>query len=103
MPIFLPQRIPLVRRPVPVVPSVCPSKSLKVPKVPTNRPSPIRSLPSWVYSLELAGQGIVYFTMFYCSMNWLFYRNLRKDAERNEAEAKPKAKAEEKNKDDKKP
>jgi len=32
-------------------------------------------------SIEWLGQGIVYFTMFYCSMNWLYYRNLRKDLE----------------------
>lgn len=33
-------------------------------------------------SIEWLGQGIVYFTMFYCSINWFYYRNLRKDLEK---------------------
>jgi hypothetical protein len=32
-------------------------------------------------SVEWFGKSIVYFTMFYCSMNWIYYRGLRKDLE----------------------
>lgn len=92
MPILLPQRVSLVRRPVPAVPPAPPAKSpgalVRAPRAPQRRPVN-RAVPAWVYSLELAGQSIVYFTMFYCSMNWWFYRNQRKDAERDEKDPDP--------------
>jgi hypothetical protein len=28
-----------------------------------------------------AGKSIILFAMFYCSMNWVYYRNMRKDME----------------------
>lgn len=31
----------------------------------------------------LVGHSIVYFTMFYCGLNWYYYRSIRKDNERN--------------------
>jgi hypothetical protein len=48
---------------------------------PAQRPTLFNSVPEWASSLQLIGDGVVYFTIFYCSMNWLFYKNLREDAE----------------------
>ena len=33
----------------------------------------------WEFSSYIVGKGIVLFTLFYCSMNWWFYRHERKD------------------------
>jgi len=51
------------------------------------KPKPVRkiiqkALPEWMNSVELVGNGIVYFTLFYCSMNWIYYRNTRLDIEK---------------------
>lgn len=44
-----------------------------------------------VNSSVIVGQGIVYFTIFYTSMNWWYYRRMREDAEKqNENENKKK-------------
>lgn len=37
----------------------------------------IVSMDTLQISLILLGQTIVYFTMFYCSMNWLYYKRLQ--------------------------
>ena len=34
------------------------------------------------------GKSIVLFTIFYCSMNWFYYRNTRKDIEKYEDDEK---------------
>lgn len=31
---------------------------------------------------ELVGHSVVYFTMFYCGMNWWHYRSIRKQVEK---------------------
>ena len=36
----------------------------------------------------IVGQGIVLFTMFYCSMNWLYYKRMREDIEKNSDDKK---------------
>lgn len=41
-----------------------------------------KAIPDWMDSIELIGHGIVYFTLFYCSMNWIYYRNTRIDTEK---------------------
>lgn len=33
-------------------------------------------------STYFIGKGIILFTMFYCSMNWAYYRGMRKDLEK---------------------
>ena len=33
------------------------------------------------------GKGIILFTMFYCSMNWWYYKNLREKIERDDDNA----------------
>lgn len=33
-------------------------------------------------SYEVLSHGIVYFTMFYCTFNWSYYRNIRKKIEK---------------------
>jgi len=33
---------------------------------------------------EIVSHGIVYFTMFYCTLNWNYYRRLRKKMEDND-------------------
>ena len=58
------------------------------------KPKPVRkiipkALPEWMNSVELLGNGIIYFTLFYCSMNWIYYRNTRRDIE-NENDKKKK-------------
>lgn len=30
----------------------------------------------------LVGHGIIYFTLFYCTLNWYTYRRIRKDIEK---------------------
>lgn len=49
---------------------------------------------TWVDSVEwgsyFVGKGIILFTMFYCSLNWLHYRNLRKSLEEEDASGKDK-------------
>jgi len=30
----------------------------------------------------LLGHGIIYFTMFYCTLSWLYYRNIRESVEK---------------------
>ena len=35
-------------------------------------------------SSYIIGKGIILFTMFYCSMNWIFYRGMRIDLEKEE-------------------
>ena len=34
------------------------------------------------------GKGIILFTMFYTSMNWMYYRGIRKEIERDEKDRK---------------
>jgi hypothetical protein len=47
------------------------------------QPTPPKSMMADAFNngLTIIGQGIVYFTMFYCSMNWMYYRGLRKSME----------------------
>lgn len=32
---------------------------------------------------SLIGHSITYFTMFYCGLNWYYYRTIRKEQEKN--------------------
>lgn len=41
-----------------------------------------KAMPEWMGSIETIGHGIVYFTIFYSSMNWIYYYNTRKDVEK---------------------
>ena len=36
--------------------------------------------------VELFGHSVVYFTMYYCAFNWMYYRNVRKQVEKIEQE-----------------
>lgn len=46
-------------------------------------------IPDISVSSYYIGKGIILFTMFYCSMNWLHYRNLRiKNEEENKKDKK---------------
>ena len=92
------------------MPVLLPQRTLRVPQVPripTRAPRPSRPpralLPESLQpfqSLEWVGQGIVYFTFFYCSTNWFYYHNLRKDVEAFKEEQNEKK--DEKNKKDQK-
>ena len=45
---------------------------------------PCKSMPFDVsYVSCLVGKSIILFTLFYTSMNWFMYRNIRKDIEKN--------------------
>lgn len=37
-----------------------------------------------VYGSYLVGKGIILYTMFYCSLNWLYYREQRKKIEKED-------------------
>lgn len=82
MPILLPQ---LKRLTVPSAPPprVLNPNAIRHPPRPRPRPHlrPPFSMPEWANGLETVGHGIVYFTMFYCSMNWWYYRRTREEAE----------------------
>lgn len=45
-------------------------------------------IPDISVSSYYIGKGIILFTMFYCSMNWLHYRNLRIKNEENKKNKK---------------
>ncbi len=38
------------------------------------------------YQSYLIGKGVILFTFFYCSLNWMHYRNLRRNIEKREEE-----------------
>lgn len=38
----------------------------------------------WEFSSYIVGKGIVLFTLYYCTMNWWFYRRTREDIEKND-------------------
>jgi len=44
-------------------------------------PDIVDSLNTGAY---FVGKGIILFTMFYCSMNWVYYRGMRIDAEKED-------------------
>ena len=46
------------------------------------RRKPLKVVNSNTPPYELVSHGIVYFTIFYCTMNWNYYRNIRLKAER---------------------
>lgn len=88
MPILLPQSqrviLPLSRSRIPKVAPV------KAPRPNVNRnislvgPQRRVKATSWNESVELFGHAVIYFTLFYCSMNWVYYRGLRKDLEKEQ-------------------
>lgn len=76
-------RKPIIYRPL--------TKNVK-PIVPIRMPikhkimTPCRISPDVVDALNVSvyfiGKGIFLFTIFYCSMNWVYYRGMRKDSEK---------------------
>jgi len=46
------------------------------------RNKPFKVVNSNMPPYELLSHGIVYFTIFYCTINWNYYRNIRLKAER---------------------
>ena len=46
------------------------------------RRKPFKVLNGATPPYELVSHGIVYITIFYCTMNWNYYRNIRLKAER---------------------
>ena len=47
-----------------------------------NRRKPFKVMNSSTPPYELVSHCIVYFTIFYCTINWNYYRNIRLKAER---------------------
>lgn len=71
--------VALIRRPQHVV-----RKSVMMP---TRKPDVrMRVSPDMLDTLNVTsyfvGKGIILFTMFYCTMNWAYYRGIRKDMEK---------------------
>lgn len=62
--------------------SLVPKRHLVMTRV---SPDIVDSLNTGAY---FVGKGIILFTMFYCSMNWVYYRGLRIDAEKMEGNEK---------------
>ncbi len=53
---------------------------------PVARPLRTRATPAAEFLVNqsaIIGQGIVYFTLFYTTANWWYYRRTREDAEKN--------------------
>lgn len=50
----------------------------------------LESVNDLANSAHLASKGVILFTMFYCSMNWMHYRRMREDSERCDQEKKNK-------------
>lgn len=47
----------------------------------------LKSIPiDWELQSRIIGEGITLFTFTYCTLNWLFYRRIRKQIEKNEEE-----------------
>ncbi len=65
------------KQPKQIVPiRVVPKKTIKQCNV---SPDMLDTLNTSVY---FVGKGIFLFTIFYCSMNWVYYRGMRKDLEK---------------------
>jgi hypothetical protein len=91
----MPVLLPLGRSIRPLwAPMRAPRAASRVSQTPPARPV-VKSVPAWVSGLETVGQGIVYFTIFYCSMNWIYYRGTREAAETAQAAAAAAKKAKE--------
>ena len=48
-------------------------------KIPVKKIKPLTM--SSITNIEIIGKGVVYFTMFYCTLNWVHYRGIRKRVE----------------------
>lgn len=47
----------------------------------------LNSIPiDWELQSRIIGEGITLFTFTYCTLNWLLYRRIRKQLEKNEDE-----------------
>jgi hypothetical protein len=55
----------------------------RVPRTPVARVprTPVKTYAS-LQPYEVVGHSVVYFTMFYCGMNWWHYRSIRKQVEK---------------------
>lgn len=62
-------------------PGTRPSVRVIMPPVKVS-PMPIETMTYYV------GKSIILFTMFYCGMNWLYYKKLNEEIERDENDRK---------------
>lgn len=81
---------PTVARPSPRV-SPAPARAPSRARAPIRAPAPApRASPAAEFLVNqsaIIGQGIVYFTLFYTTANWWYYRRTREDAEAARAKA----------------
>ena len=54
----------------------------KIQQASALRRKPLKVVNSNTPPYELVSHGIVYVTIFYCTLNWNYYRNIRLKAER---------------------
>lgn len=76
-----------------VVPRIPVNKlSLRKQSTPQQRIQPKSFLNDLNTTSYFIGKGIILFTMFYCTLNWAYYRGLRKEYEQEEKDDKDKKK-----------
>jgi len=42
----------------------------------------------WEFSSYIVGKGIILFTLYYCTMNWWYFRRSREDMEKKDKDKK---------------
>lgn len=68
---------PLIKKPIAT------NKKPFLHKSPRKLIVPRASGIDWNFSSYIVGKGIILFTLYYCSMNWWFYRRTREDIEKD--------------------
>lgn len=62
--------------------SKLPTQKLFFKNIPRKQDKQKHTISCSLKSYEVLSHGIVYFTMFYCTFNWSYYRNIRKKIEK---------------------
>lgn len=62
--------------------SKLPTPKLFLKNIPRKQEKQKHTISCSLKSYEVLSHGIVYFTMFYCTLNWSYYRNIRKKIEK---------------------
>lgn len=86
--------ITIVRRPCGGLPSAAPRRAVPRPQQRirhmTPRPSLLEDANNFASSMYYVSKGVILFTMFYCSMNYFYYRRQREEMEKQDKEKRDK-------------
>lgn len=63
---------------------VLPKRNITVSRPSKRRQIVTQASLSAMDAVTLLGHSVVYFTMFYCGLNWYFYRSIRKEQEKKD-------------------